>query len=218
MKYSIAIDGPAGSGKSTIAEIIAKKINFQYVNSGALYRTVALYLFENNIDYKNEKNIDDQIFNSIVIDWNPANILLNGIDITNKTRMLEISNIASEIAIFAKVRNYVNKIIKNISENHNIIIDGRDIGSVVLPNATIKIFLDASIKVRANRIYLMNQKLNIEKPLEEIENDILLRDERDYNRKIAPLIKCEDAILIDSSYLTVEEIVDKIEVLLKDRV
>lgn len=218
MKYSIAIDGPAGSGKSTIAEIIAKKINFQYVNSGALYRTVALYLFENNIDYKNEKNIDDQIFNSIVIDWNPANILLNGIDITNKTRMLEISNIASEIAIFAKVRNYVNKIIKNISENHNIIIDGRDIGSVVLPNATIKIFLDASIKVRANRIYLMNQKLNIEKPLEEIGNDILLRDERDYNRKIAPLIKCEDAILIDSSYLTVEEIVDKIEVLLKDRV
>lgn len=218
MKYSIAIDGPAGSGKSTVANIIAKKTNFQYVNSGALYRTIAVFLYENKIDYKQEKNITDEILNSISITWNPDNILLNGVDITTKTRMLEISNIASEIAVFANVRNYVNKIIKNISKEHNIVIDGRDIGSVVLPDATIKIFLDASIEVRANRVYIMNKELNIEKPLDEIKNDIASRDERDYNREIAPLIKCKDATLIDSSNLTVEQIVDKIEILLKERV
>lgn len=217
MKYSIAIDGPAGSGKSTVANIIAKKINFQYVNSGALYRALAVYLYENKMDYKIESNITEQIFNSISIDWNPDTILLNGVDVTTKTRMLEISNIASEIAVFVNVRNYVNKIIKNISKEHNIVIDGRDIGSVVLPDATIKIFLDASIEVRANRIFIMNKELNIDKPLLEIEKDIALRDERDYNRKIAPLIKCKDATLIDSSNLTVEQIVDKIEILLKEK-
>lgn len=217
MKYSIAIDGPAGSGKSTVANIIAKKINFQYVNSGALYRALAVYLYENKMDYKIESNITEQILNSISIDWNPDTILLNGVDVTTKTRMLEISNIASEIAVFVNVRNYVNKIIKNISKEHNIVIDGRDIGSVVLPDATIKIFLDASIEVRANRIFIMNKELNIDKPLLEIEKDIALRDERDYNRKIAPLIKCKDATLIDSSNLTVEQIVDKIEILLKEK-
>lgn len=217
MKYSIAIDGPAGSGKSTVANIIAKKINFQYVNSGALYRALAVYLYENKMDYKIESNITEQILNSISIDWNPDTILLNGVDVTTKTRMLKISNIASEIAVFVNVRNYVNKIIKNISKEHNIVIDGRDIGSVVLPDATIKIFLDASIEVRANRIFIMNKELNIDKPLLEIEKDIALRDERDYNRKIAPLIKCKDATLIDSSNLTVEQIVDKIEILLKEK-
>ncbi|MGL4952024.1 MAG: (d)CMP kinase [Mycoplasma sp.] len=219
MNYSIAIDGPAGSGKSTIAFLLAKELKFDYLNSGSLYRTIAYFVIKNNLENQVPKIFNKNFFDEIKIDWNPEMILLNNIDITKEIRSPECSNLASQFAVYPEVRDFVNKIIASISKSKNIIVDGRDIGTLVLPKATIKIFLDASIDVRAERIHNHNLELNIKnKSLDQIKKDVKERDDRDYNRKIAPLAQAIDAIRIDCSFLNPESIVQQIMDLFNERI
>jgi len=197
MYYSIAIDGPSASGKSSVSKLLAKKLNINHLSSGALYRAIAYYLIQNNIN----ENLVENYLNQIEL------IFLNNEDITDKLQTNEISTLSSIISQNKAVREFVKEIQINVSENQNIIIDGRDIASVVLPNSKYKFFITASIKARAKRRYLDYKK---KIPLRKIEQDIKTRDERDVNRDISPLIKTKDAILINSSNLTLEETVDKI--------
>ncbi|MGL4948412.1 MAG: (d)CMP kinase [Mycoplasma sp.] len=212
MIYNIAIDGPAGSGKSTIAKLLAEELNFNYLNSGSLYRCIALFIIENKLTNQIPSIFNKEFFNMINIDWSIDVILLNGKDVTNTIRSPECSSLASVIAIYQDVRNFVNKNIQKISNEKNIIVDGRDIGTLVLPNANLKIFLDASIEVRANRVFKHNQDLGIHsKTINEISKDIKERDDRDYNREIAPLAKADDAIIIDCSNLTIKEVIETVK-------
>ncbi|MBE5746076.1 MAG: (d)CMP kinase [Clostridiales bacterium] len=207
MYYSIAIDGPSASGKSSVSKLLAKKLNINHLSSGALYRAIAYYLIQNNIN----ENLVENYLNQIEIKVKFKNfhqlIFLNNEDITDKLQTNEISTLSSIISQNKAVREFVKEIQINVSENQNIIIDGRDIASVVLPNSKYKFFITASIKARAKRRYLDYKK---KIPLRKIEQDIKTRDERDVNRDISPLIKTKDAILINSSNLTLEETVDKI--------
>lgn len=204
MPKSIAIDGPAGSGKSTVAKLVADQLGFQYINSGMFYRAVGLYFLQNKIDYTKNNNITPTILKAIKLDWKIDSLLLNDKDVTKLIQAPEYSSMASQIAIYENVREFVNHYIKIIAKDHHIVVDGRDIGSHVLVDATLKIFLAASIEVRAQRIYKRNQDLNISnKSLEEIKIDVVIRDQRDYTRKVAPLVKAEDAILIDCSALDI---------------
>lgn len=205
MSKSIAIDGPAGSGKSTVAKIVAKRLGFQYINSGMFYRAMGLYFLQNKIDYELKQNITKTVLNDIKLEWKIESLILNGVDVTKLIQTPECSSVASQIAVYENVREFINYHIKEIAKNHNIVVDGRDIGSHVLVDATLKIFLDASIEVRAQRVYKRNEELKIaNKSLEEIKINVAIRDQRDYTRSVAPLIKVEDAILIDCSAIDIE--------------
>lgn len=214
MFYSIAIDGPSASGKSSVSKLLAKKLNINHLSSGALYRAVALYLHENNID---EKDVNDHL-KDIKIKVKFENfqqiIYLNGNNVTDLLHNNDISTLSSVISQNRKVREFVKDIQLGLTKKQNIIIDGRDIASVVLPNSKYKFFVTASVKARAHRRYL---DYNKQIPLEQIEEDIMLRDERDTNRELCPLVKVKDAILIDSTHLTLEETVNKILNYIKEK-
>lgn len=207
--FSIAIDGPAGSGKSTVAKILANKLNFKYINSGAIYRAIAYFMSENNIQMQDVKDWDVEVLDKIDIKWKDSNLIMNERVINDEVKSNRYSSLASQIAIIPKVRSYVNKNIFAISRSNNIIVDGRDIGTVVIPDATVKIFLDADVKTRAKRRFdeIINDGGN-PTDLETIINQIIERDNRDYTRDIAPLKKASDAIVLDSSEMTIEEVVE----------
>lgn len=209
--YSIAIDGPAGSGKSTVAKRVAEDLNFDYVNSGLFYRTIAIYCDSNRINYKNQNAFDGSIFNNIKLSWDNGIMLLNDerVDLI-KANSQTIANISSIIAQYPSVRSFVNKNIQELSEMSNIVVDGRDIGTLVLPDATAKIFLDADITTRALR-RLKQSSGSGAKDINTVINDIIERDNRDYTRPIAPLAKAQDAFVVDCSDLSIEETIDKIK-------
>ncbi|MDE5599541.1 MAG: (d)CMP kinase [Ureaplasma sp.] len=212
--FSITIDGPAGSGKSTLANLFAQKFDgFTYVNTGSMFRAIAYYLKQNNINYNNELEIEKNL-NKINIELENDNVYLiqnnNKEDISNYIREPEISKISSQIAQYNCVREKLLNLQREIANKQNVIMDGRDIGTKVLPNANIKIFLVADIAQRAIRRQKQLLEQNIIVDLESIENEIKQRDENDANRKNAPLIKPSDAFVIDTTNITIEDTLNQI--------
>lgn len=209
----IAIDGPAGAGKSSIAKLVAKKLSFVYVDTGAMFRTVAYYFLSQGKDPSDAEMVTEECEKiSISIEYKDGaqHIFLDGTDVSTEIRQEEVGKNASVVAKNQAVRNRLLALQRQMAEKQDVIMDGRDIGTVVLPDAQVKIYLTASAAVRAERRY----KELIEKgetcDLKKIEEDIIARDEQDMNREIAPLKQAEDAVLVDSSYMTIEEVVDKI--------
>ncbi|AUM95621.1 TPA: (d)CMP kinase [Clostridium botulinum] len=214
LNISIAIDGPAGAGKSTIAKIIGKKLNIMYINTGSMYRAVTLMALENNIEPSDIESLKTLI-NSMDISFNGNNIIVNGKDLEEAIRMPIINNNVSKYAAVEEVRELLVSMQQNISKKYNVIMDGRDIGTVVLKDAPYKFFITASAEVRAKRRLKELKEKHINIDFEDVLKEIKERDYIDSNRKINPLKQSEDAILIDTSNFTIEEVVDKICTIIK---
>jgi cytidylate kinase len=213
MFYSIAIDGPAGAGKSTIAKKIAKELEFIYVDTGAMYRAMALYFIRNQVDVKNEDAINaacKKIDVKIVYENEMQQVLLNGENVTGLLREEEVGNMASKTSSYKMVRQTLLGLQRDLAKTANILMDGRDIGTHVLPNADLKIYLTASSAVRAKRRYDELLEKGESANLDQIEEDIKQRDHQDMSRKIAPLKQAEDAVLVDSSHMGIDEVVAKV--------
>ncbi len=220
MYYSIAIDGPAGAGKSTIAKRIAKELSFIYVDTGAMYRAIALYFLRKGTDPKNVEEIEKECPNiqvSIEYQDGVQQVLLNGENVNGFIRNEEVGNMASKTSSIPAVRAALLDLQRNMTKTANILMDGRDIGTHVLPNADLKIYLTASSKVRAKRRYDELSAKGEACNFEQIERDIILRDEQDMNRAIAPLKKAEDAISVDSSDMSIDEVVAAIKTAFKEK-
>ena len=211
MGINIAIDGPAGAGKSTIAKKVAKELSFIYVDTGAMYRAMALYLLEKGIsgDEKISEACHDADI-SIRYENGEQQVILNGKNVTAFLRKEEVGNMASVSSANPEVRAHLLKLQRNLAAENNVVMDGRDIGTNILPNADVKIYLTASVKTRADRRYKELTEKGISCSYEEIAEDIKKRDERDMSRETAPLKQAEDAILIDSSDMSIEEVVHAI--------
>lgn len=210
---NIAIDGPAGAGKSSIAKLAAKKLNYVYVDTGAMFRTMAYYFLTNGIEPKEESQVNencDAIHIEIQYEAGEQHIFLNGKDVSKEIRQEEVGKNASVVAKYPKVREKLLELQRNLAATTDVIMDGRDIGTVVLPDAECKIFLTASSHVRAERRYKELVEKGETCDLEQIEKDIIARDEQDMNREIAPLKQAEDAVLVDSSDMTIDEVVNRI--------
>lgn len=213
MSYSIAIDGPAGAGKSTIARKIAKELGFIYVDTGAMYRAMAYYLLKNMVDACDEKAISmtaQEADITIAYEQGEQIVLLNNENINGKIRTEEVGNMASFSSKNSDVRKKLVQLQQKLAEKENVVMDGRDIGTCVLPEANLKIFLTAESGVRAKRRYDELIRRGEEADLDQIEQDIISRDHNDMTRDISPLVQAEDAILIDSSHMTIEEVVQKV--------
>ena len=211
--YNIAIDGPAGAGKSTIAKMAAKKLDFIYVDTGAMYRAMALYFLRREIDAKDEKKIAEaceHINVTIAYQEGEQQVLLNGENVNAFIRTEEVSMMTSNTSKYPAVREKLLYLQRKLAAANNVIMDGRDIGTCVLPDAELKIYLTASASERAKRRYLEQKERGVESDLAQIERDIIARDEQDMNREIAPLKQAEDAIYLDTSDMTIEEVVTKI--------
>lgn len=209
----IAIDGPAGAGKSSIAKLVAKKLSFVYVDTGAMFRTVAYYFLSQGKDPSDAEMVTEECEKiSISIEYTDGaqHIFLDGTDVSTEIRQEEVGKNASVVAKNQAVRNRLLALQRQMAEKQDVIMDGRDIGTVVLPDAQVKIYLTASASVRAERRYKELVEKGETCNLKKIEEDIIARDEQDMNREIAPLKQAEDAVLVDSSYMTIEEVVDKI--------
>lgn len=216
-KISIAIDGPSAAGKSTIAKRLAEILDYTYIDTGAMYRSVAYYLINHGIDLNDEKAISDTLNNIHIKLCSDHRVILNGDDVTLQIRQDEISKGASCVGKYKAVREHLVKLQQEMSHNGGVILDGRDIGSVVLPHAELKIYQEASVEARAKRRYLENQRRNIECSFESIQKDIEQRDYDDMHREFSPLVQAKDAIKIDTSLLTIEEVVDIILKLVNER-
>ncbi|WP_072584262.1 (d)CMP kinase [Clostridium sporogenes] len=214
LNISIAIDGPAGAGKSTIAKIIGKKLNLMYINTGSMYRAVTLMALENNIEPSDIESLKTLI-NSMDISFNGNNIIVNGKDLEEAIRMPIINNNVSKYAAVEEVRELLVSMQQNISKKYNVIMDGRDIGTVVLKDAPYKFFITASAEIRAKRRLKELKEKHINIDFEDVLKEIKERDYIDSTRKINPLKQSEDAILIDTSNFTIEEVVDKICTIIK---
>lgn len=216
MYISVAIDGPAGSGKSTITKKLANKLKYNYIDTGALYRALAYTFIKENLYDLNEEKIANILKDTQINVYfkNESQIVeINNDNITDKIRTPEVSKYTSLFARSKNVRNYLIDIQRNLAKSCNVIMDGRDIGSVVLPNADVKIYLTASVEERALRRHKELLKLNPSEKttLEEIKISIEDRDYQDKNREIAPLVKVEEAYEVDTTSLTIDEVVNKIE-------
>ena len=207
---NIAIDGPSGAGKSSIAKILAKKLTYTHLDTGSMYRAVAYKAMMNHLDIENEDVIVDMLKDTDIRLTNDGKIYLDDTDVSDMIRTNEISLLASNVSKHAKVRKDLVSRQQKMALNKGVIMDGRDIGTVVLKDAEVKIFLTASTIKRAQRRYLQNQQLNIASDLDQLIKDIEQRDYQDTHRAASPLVKASDAIEIDSSDLTIDEVIDKI--------
>ena len=205
----IAIDGPAGSGKGTVAKILSEKLNILNIDTGATYRCVALKTIQNNIDI-NDQNKIIQIASTINIkETNDGKVYLDNIDVTKEIRSKEVTTIVSQISSIVKVREYMVDVQRNMANDNDVVMEGRDITTVVFPNADYKFYLDASIEVRAKRRYLENQEKGIDMTYEEIYENIKQRDYNDMHKEVGSLMRTDDQVYIDSSNLTIDEVVNK---------
>ena len=220
MKYvSVAVDGPAGSGKSTITKMVAKSLGFNYVDTGAMYRALTFNFLSNGLDELEEEKIKELLsktdFKVEYVDG-VQYVYVNDVEVSNKIRTAEVSKFTSLFAKSPAVRDFLIDTQRNLAITNNIIMDGRDIASVVLPNADVKIFLTASVEERARRRVLDFERQGIENvDFEKVKEDIKARDWQDENRDIAPLIKVESATLIDTTSLNIDEVVEKMTELVK---
>ena len=220
MKYiSVAVDGPAGSGKSTITKMVAEKLGYNYVDTGAMYRAITYNFLNNDLKELNEEKVIKFLstlkFDVKFIDKKQY-VLINGEDVSEKIRTAEVSKVTSLFAKSPAVREFLIDTQRNLAKSNNIIMDGRDIASVVLPNADVKIFLTASVEERARRRVLDFERQGItDVNYEKVKEEIKARDYQDENRDIAPLIKVDSAILIDTTELTIDQVVEKMIELIK---
>ncbi len=220
MTFAVAIDGPAGAGKSTIAKRVAKKLNAIYVDTGAMYRALALCVIQNKVEGTDEEAVSRVCENadvSICFENGEQQVLLNGENVNGLIRTEEVGNMASACSVYPRVRAKLLDLQRKLAKENNVVMDGRDIGTHVLPNANPKIYLTAGSDVRAKRRYDELTAKGVEADLEQIEKDIIQRDHRDMNREIAPLKQAEDAVLVDSSYMTIDEVEEKIVALVEAR-
>ena len=213
MGYNVAVDGPAGAGKSTIAKLVAKEKGYIYVDTGAMDRGLAIHFIKKGADPENREAIaaccrDAQV--TIGYEAGVQQVYLNGENVTALLRTEEVGNMASKISVIPEVREKLLDLQRSLAREKDVIMDGRDIGTNILPDADVKIYLTASVETRAMRRYNELREKGEDCELGEIERDIRERDERDMNREIAPLKKAGDAVLIDSSDLTIEEVVERI--------
>lgn len=213
MNNNIAIDGPAGAGKSTVAKAVAKKLGLIYVDTGAMYRALGLYLIRNTIDVNDEALVISTLDSadvSIAYENGEQVVLLNGENVNGFIRTQEVSEMASACSAIPDVRKSMVKRQQALAKEKDVVMDGRDICEVVLPDARTKIFLTASADVRAKRRYDELKAKGVECDFEEIKADIIKRDDRDMNRAASPLRKTDDATLVDTSDMSVEEVIDRI--------
>lgn len=217
-KITIAIDGPAAAGKSTIAQEVAKRLNFTYIDTGAMYRAVTLYCLNHQINCQNESEVE-KVLNNINIELKPQHIvLLNNQDVSFDIRSREVNANVSYIASYKNVRLFLVEQQRKMALHDSIVMDGRDIGSYVLPNADVKIFQVASVETRAQRRFLENKQKGIECTLASILEEVKKRDYIDSHRDFAPLVKANDAIEIDTSNLTIDEVVDLVLKIINEKV
>ena len=213
MGYNVAIDGPAGAGKSTIAKLVAKEKGYIYVDTGAMYRGLAIHFLDKGIQpQETEKVIEACKDAEVTIAYEDAvqHVYLNGKDISSRLRNEEVGNMASVTSAIPEVRKKLLELQQNLAKTQNVIMDGRDIGTCVLPHADVKVYLTASVETRAKRRYQELQEKGEDCNLEEIAHVIEERDRRDMTREIAPLKQAEDAVLVDSSDMTIAEVVKTI--------
>ena len=213
MGYNVAIDGPAGAGKSTIAKLVAKEKGYIYVDTGAMYRGLAIHFLDKGIQpQETEKVIEACKDAEVTIAYEDAvqHVYLNGKDISSRLRNEEVGNMASVTSAIPEARKKLLELQQNLAKTQNVIMDGRDIGTCVLPHADVKVYLTASVETRAKRRYQELQEKGEDCNLEEIAHDIEERDRRDMTREIAPLKQAEDAVLVDSSDMTIAEVVKTI--------
>ena len=220
MSFKIAIDGPAGAGKRTVAKEAARRLGFVYVDTGAMYRGIALYLVRTGTDPEDEEALRkalEEISVELAYQDGAQQVILNGENVTGLIRTEEVSHMASVSSAKAIVRAKLLALQRDMADRYNVLMDGRDIGTQILPDAQLKIYLTASTEARAQRRYLENQEKGIACTLEEIAKDIQERDERDMNREVSPLRQAEDAVLVDSSDMTAEEVIDHVIQLAQER-
>lgn len=220
MAYNIAIDGPAGAGKSTIAKKVSANLGFVYVDTGAMYRAMAVYFLDNGIDTDNEEEVGKACNDvRIVIEYKDGaqQVILNGDNITGRLRTEEVGNTASKTAVYPEVRKKLVELQKELARTTDVVMDGRDIGTCVLPDAICKIYLTASVETRALRRLNELQEKGMAADLEVIKKDIADRDYRDMNRDVSPLKQAEDAVLVDSSDMGIEEVTEKIISIFKEK-
>lgn len=221
MGCNIAIDGPAGAGKSTIARKVAKELSFIYVDTGAMYRAMAYYLLKNHVSGENSKEIEEKCQDaeiSICYENGEQQVLLGEENVTSYLRTEEVGKMASVSSANGKVREKLLSLQRNLAAQNDVVMDGRDIGTTILPNADVKIYLTASADTRAQRRYQELTQKGESCDLEEIKRDIIARDERDMNREVSPLKQAEDAVLVDSSHMGIEEVTEEIIRIYKEKV
>ncbi|HPP67341.1 MAG TPA: (d)CMP kinase [bacterium] len=207
----IAIDGPAGAGKSTVAALVAKKLGFLYVDTGAMYRALTLKALKNKISLTNKNLLIEMAQKTdIKLDPETSRVFLDNKDVSTEIRNEQVSKTSHFIASIPEIREILWQIQRGYRDKYNIVMEGRDIGSVVFPDAQIKIYLDASVDERAKRRYKQLKQQNLEYDITEIKKEIILRDEKDRNRSIAPLIKAKDAAVIDTTSMNIPQVVNAI--------
>ena len=203
----VAIDGPAGSGKSTIAKLLAKKYDLTYIDTGAMYRMITLYLLENNIDINDLKEVE-RVLNTVNLDMQGDKFYLNNVDVSTKIREKRINNNVSKVASIKIVRSNLVDLQRKISNNKDVILDGRDVGTVIFPNAQVKIFLIASPEERARRRYNEFLEKKVEITYDEVLKSLKERDYIDSTRNESPLKKADEAIELDTTNLTIEDVIN----------
>lgn len=220
-KIAIAIDGPAGAGKSSISKVVANKLGYLYIDTGAMYRGVTWAVLDSHVDVNNQKEVE-ALLPSLDLTLEPTasacKVYVKGQDVTDLIRQQQINENVSTIASYKRVREYLVERQQAMAAIGGVILDGRDIGSVVLPNAELKIYLTASVDARAKRRWLEVQGTSNEQPLEDIKKNVESRDEMDKNRDESPLVCVEDAIVVDSSNMTFDEAVKHILHLVQERI
>ncbi len=220
-KIAVAVDGPAGAGKSSISKIVAKKLGYLYIDTGAMYRSVTWAVLHNHIDVNNQKAVEALLPDldlTMEASDDSCKVFIAGQDVTDFIRTPQVNNAVSIVASYKGVRQYLVERQRLMAETGGVILDGRDIGSVVLPNAELKIYLTASVEARAMRRYLEVKGTVNEQTLEDIKDSVMQRDDMDKNRKESPLIQVEDAVLVDSSEMTFDETVEHILHLVQERI